>query len=95
MAIYKNSDRRIWCDICKITYPQYQDKETKKMTWPLRAQTVAVWITVSEVRSKGFRRAYCQSCANDYQRWTDNSLWTFKEMQAYAKGMRTLDGVES
>jgi hypothetical protein len=90
MAIYKNSDRRIWCDPCKVRYGKLKDG-----TWHHRAQVMAVWITVSETINKGFRRGYCQPCANEYQTWHDNTIWTFKEMQEYAKGMRQLDGMES
>ena len=85
MAIFRNTDKRIWCDICKAQWG----------TKSLRGQTPAVWITVSEKINKGLRRAYCQPCSNDIQTWHDGTIWTFKQMQEYAKGIVKLDGLES
>ncbi len=85
MAIFRNKDRRIWCDICKAQWG----------TTSLRGQTPAVWITVSEKVNKGMRRAYCQTCANDIQTFVDGSVWTFKQMQEYALGKEKLHGMES
>lgn len=85
MAIFRNTDKRIWCDICKQQWGTHR----------LRGQTPAVWITVSERINKGLRRAYCQPCSNEIQTWVDGTVWTFKQMQEYAHGKVKIDGMES
>ena len=85
MPIRKLQGKSVWCDVCKLAYPQGH----------VRQQTPAVWQVISETQKhKGRTRNYCQPCANNAQMWHDGSIWTFRQQLDYALGKEAIDGME-
>ena len=83
MTITKNSNRNVWCDICKNQWGQKADG-----SWYEKAQQPATWISTS---SNGLQRAYCDKCRHYLESWSDGSIWDLRSQQEYRQGKQEIN----